>query len=117
MQRRRKAESRIKARALLSPKQRFLDCPTDQVSLSVEGGNGVVDGCVESGCLTESLVGKIVRLQVAPDSFDVIEFGRVFRKPFDGEPMDARRKCCQLCPADMDRAIIEDDDNGLGPQA
>ena len=63
-----------------------------------------MDGCVESVRICESAVGKMMCFKVAPDSFDVIEFGRVFRQPFDGEPMDAGRKC--RCEAPWTAAIF-----------
>ena len=32
-------------------------------------------------------MGEVMRLEVAPDDFDVVEFGSVFGQPLDGEPV------------------------------
>ncbi len=37
--------------------------------------------------VVEGLVGEMVGLEVVPDDFDVVEFGRVLRQPFDREPV------------------------------
>src|SRR4029078_3380585 len=41
-------------------------------------GNGVGIG--------EGAVGELMLLEVAPASFDVVQFGGVFGQPFEGEP-------------------------------
>ena len=46
-------------------------------------------GAIEGVGVGESLMGEVVRFQVAPDQFDVVELWRVFRKPFHGEPVGA----------------------------
>ena len=45
-----------------------------------------------------------------PDDFDVVQFRGVLGQPFDGQPMGAGR---ERRLADMDRAIVEHDDDGL----
>src|SRR5271168_3413934 len=56
-------------------------------ALAVAIGDGAMDGVVERGGVGEGLVGEMMRLEVAPHRFDVVEFGRVFRQPFDGQPV------------------------------
>src|SRR3954468_16300435 len=52
-------------------------------------------------------------LEVAPASFDVVQFGGVFRQPFEGEPgARGERLCCQ--PAGVDRPVVENRDQGPG---
>jgi hypothetical protein len=61
------------------------------------------------------LKGEEVAFQIAPGSLDVVEFRGVFRQPFDGQPI-ARGKRGPRGLADMDRAIVENKDDGLvGP--
>ena len=76
-----------------------------------------MDGGVESGFIGESQVGEMMRFEVAPDTFDVVEFRRIFREALDAEPMSAGSKCRQRSLADVDRAVVEDDDDGLGFKA
>src|SRR4051794_14886605 len=52
-------------------------------------------------------------LEVAPASFDVVQFGGVFRQPFEGEPGAlGERLCGQL--AGVDRPVVENRDQGSG---
>jgi hypothetical protein len=37
-------------------------------------------------------MGQVMRLQIVPDDLDVIQLGRIFRQPFDREPMCASGK-------------------------
>ena len=46
-----------------------------------------MDGVVERDGVGEGLVGEMMRLEVAPHRLDVVEFGRVFRQPLDGQPV------------------------------
>ena len=46
-----------------------------------------MDGLIEVGGVGEGVVGEIVRFEIVPDNLDVVEFGRVFWQPLDGEPM------------------------------
>jgi hypothetical protein len=92
-----------------------------RLTLLVAGVDGGVDGLVERVDILEGLVGEMVRLEVAPDRFDVVEFGGVFRQPLDGEPVGAggQRGAGEL--AGVDRPVVLDQDNGpdwparLGP--
>ena len=79
----------------------------------VETGDSVRDGAGESVDIGESTIGEIVLLEVAPAALDVIQFGGVFRQPFEGEPgaLD-ERLCCQL--AAVDRPVVENRDQGPG---
>jgi hypothetical protein len=58
-------------------------------ALAVEICDGVMDGLVERGGVSEGLVGEMRGLEVAPDELEIVEFGSVFRQPFDGEPVCA----------------------------
>jgi hypothetical protein len=62
------------------------------VSLDVQGANRGVDGSVESLDIGEGLVGQMMRFEIAPDNFDVIEFGRILGQPFDGKPVGTGRE-------------------------
>ena len=82
-------------------------------SLCIESSDGIKDGFIEGVCIVEGLMREVMAFEVAPDPFDVIEFGRVFRQPFDGEPVrvGCKRRVRRL--TDMDRAVVEDDNNGV----
>src|SRR5215203_2750669 len=80
-------------------------------SLVVETGDGVRDGAGESIGIGERSVGELMLLEVAPASLDVVQFGGVFRQPFEGEPGAlGERAGCQL--AAVDRPVIENRDQG-----
>src|SRR3954451_22209681 len=50
-------------------------------------------------------------LEVAPASFDIVQFGGVFRQPFEGKPGAlGERLCGQL--ATMDWSVVENCDQG-----
>ena len=53
-----------------------------------------------------------VAFQIAPGTLDVVQFRGIFRQPFDGQPI-ARGKRGPRGFADMDRAIVENKDDGL----
>ena len=63
-----------------------------------------MDGSIEVGGVGEGVVGEIVRFEIVPDNLDVVEFGRVFWQPLDGEPMLARFEGGKGELADMDRS-------------
>src|SRR3954463_5839873 len=75
-------------------------------ALLVAGVDGSVDGPIERVDILEGLVGEMVRLEVAPDRFNVVEFGRVFRQPLDGEPMGAGGQGGAGELAGMDRPVV-----------
>ena len=73
-----------------------------------------MDGVVERGVVGEGLVGEMMRLEVAPHRFDVVEFGRVFREPFDGQPVRPGGESGEGELAGMDRTIVLDQHDRLG---
>ena len=56
-------------------------------ALGVQLADSVMDRPVEVVGIDERLVRKMVCLEVVPDAFDIVQFGRIFRQPFDSEPM------------------------------
>ena len=66
---------------------RMIDAP-----LLVQVLDRFVDGCIEHDRIAERLVGEMVPLQVAPAQFDVVEFRRVTRQPFDRDPFSRRER-------------------------
>ena len=83
------------------------------LSFVVEAGDSVRDGAFESVGIGEGTIGQIMLLEVAPASFDVVQFGGVFRQPLDGEPGTlGKRAGCQL--AGVDRPVVEHRDQGPG---
>lgn len=84
-----------------------------RLSLVVEASDRVRDGAGESVGVSESAVGELMLLEVAPASFDVVQLRGVFRQPFEGQPgARGERLCCQL--AGMDRPVIENRDQRPG---
>ena len=57
----------------------------------------VIDGCmdrlVERGDIREGLMGEVVRLEIVPNDLNIIEFGRVFGQPLNGEPVCPGGEC------------------------
>ena len=51
-----------------------------------------MDGLVERGDIGEGLMGEVMRLEVVPDDFDVVELWGVLGQLLDGEPVRARRE-------------------------
>ena len=91
------------------------DLPVDQridISLAVQGFNSRVDFAIKRFGIDECLMGQMVRLEIAPDNLDVIEFRCVFGQPLDSEPVLARIERRQGDFADMDRPIILDQHDG-----
>src|SRR5947209_18713392 len=83
------------------------------LSLVVEAGDSIRDGVGESVGIGEGTIGQIMLLEVAPTSFDIVQFGGVFRQPLDGEPGAlGKRAGCQL--AGVDRPVVENRDQGPG---
>ena len=83
-------------------------------SFRVQVLDGSMDGLFEIFGVAECSVGEMMGFQVAPDSFDVVEFGRVFGQPFDIQPMVARRERGPCRLAGVDRPVVENDDGGFG---
>ena len=78
----------------------------------VHVGNTLMDSAVEMIDIGEGLMREEVAFQIAPGTLDVVEFRGIFRQPFDGQPI-ARGKRGPRGFADMDRAIVENKDDGL----
>ena len=76
-----------------------------------------MDRTVERGDIGEGLMGEVMRLEIVPDDLDVIEFGRVFGQPFNGEPVcpGGERRSRKL--ADVDWSIVLDQHDRLGRPA
>src|SRR4051794_1884382 len=84
-----------------------------RLSLVVETGDSVRDGAGERVGIGEGAVGELMLLEVAPASFDIVQFWGVFGQPFEGEPGAlGERLCGQL--AAVDRPVIENRDQGPG---
>src|SRR5918911_5294087 len=76
-----------------------------RLSLVVEVGDRVRDGAGESVGVSESAVGELMLLEVAPASFNVVQLRGVFRQPFEGEPGAlGERLCGQLAGVDSPAA-------------
>jgi hypothetical protein len=56
------------------------------LALVMEAINGVMDGAVESPGIREDAGGELMLLEVSPALFDVVQFGRILRQPFEGDP-------------------------------
>jgi transposase len=56
-------------------------------SLLIKVIDGRVDRLVERVDVGEGLMGEVMRFQIVPDDLDIIEFGRVFGQPLNGEPV------------------------------
>jgi hypothetical protein len=83
------------------------------VSLGVQACYRGVNGLVEIVGAGEGLVGQMMGFEITPDGLDVVEFGRVLGQPFDGEPMGAGVKGGDCGLADVDRPVVEHDDDRL----
>jgi hypothetical protein len=67
-----------------------------------------VDRLVECVSVGEGLMGEMMRLEVAPDGLDVVQFRGVFGQPLDGDPMCAGGECRERELAGVDRAVVLD---------
>src|SRR4051812_9784246 len=83
------------------------------VSLGVERSNRLVDGAVEVIRAGERLMSEVMPLQVAPETLDIVQLRSIFRQPLDGEPVGARGERGAACLAGVDRAVVEDEHEGL----
>jgi hypothetical protein len=83
------------------------------LSLVVEAGDSIRDGAGKSIDIGEGAISELMLFEVTPASFDVIQFGGVFRQPFEGEPEALGKGAgCQL--ASVDRPVVENRDQGPG---
>src|SRR5215211_3814006 len=87
--------------------------PRMAVSLGVERSNRFVDGAVEVIRTVERLMCEVMPLQVAPETLDIVQLRSIFRQPLDGEPVGARGERGAACLAGVDRAVVEDEHEGL----
>ena len=76
--------------------------------------HGLVDGLVECVGVGEGLMGEVMGLEVAPNRLDVVEFGRIFGQPLDGEPVRAGGQRGERALAGVDRTIVLDQHDRLG---
>src|ERR671932_2192400 len=83
------------------------------LSLVVETGDSVMDGKAESIGIGDGAIGQIMLLEVAPASFDIVQFGGIFRQPFEGEPFALGEGAGSQCAA-VDRAVVEHRNQGPG---
>src|SRR3954454_4231732 len=83
------------------------------VSLGVERSNRFVDGAVEVIRAGERLMSEVMPLEVAPETLDIVQLRSIFRQPLDGEPVGALGERGAACLAGVDRAVVEDEHEGL----
>src|SRR3954451_10021827 len=83
------------------------------VSLGVERSNRFVDGAVEVIRAGERLMSEVMPLQVAPETLDIVQLRSIFRQPLDGEPGGALGERGAACLAGVDRAVVQDEHEGL----
>src|SRR3954454_1641629 len=87
------------------------------VSLGVELSNRFVDGAVEIVRSGDRLMSEVMPLDVAPVPFNVVDLRGVFRQPLDGEPVCALGERGAACLAGVDRAVVQDEHEGLDRDA
>src|SRR5215216_2721623 len=87
------------------------------VSFGVELSNRFVDGAVEVIRTVERLMSEVMPLQVAPETLDVVQLRSIFRQPLDGEPVCALGERGAACLAGVDRAVVQDEHEGLDRDA
>src|SRR6202453_150997 len=73
--------------------------------------------CISRAQLSKALrqknsAGEMMRLEVAPNGLDVVQFRSVSGQPLDGEPMGAGGECGEGELAGVDRAIVLDQHDG-----
>src|SRR4051812_2466869 len=82
-------------------------------SFGIEFPDGVVDGLIEVVRSGEGLVSEMMPLQVAPETLDIVQLRSVFRQPLDPEPMSPLGEGGTSRLAGVDRAVVEDEHEGL----
>src|SRR6185503_7604635 len=73
----------------------------------------LMDCAVERTRVSECLMREMMSLEVVPNAFDVVQFGRIFGQPLDDEPMGAGGQCRQRELARVDRSIVLDQQHRL----
>ena len=63
--------------------------------------------------ISEGLMRQMMRLEIAPDGFDVVQFWRILGQPLDGEPVRAGGQRGQGEVAGVDRTIVLDQHHRL----
>lgn len=74
-----------------------------------------MDRPIELVRISEGLMREMMCLEVMPDAFDVVQFGRIFGQPLDSEPVGAGGQRRQRELAGMDRPIGLMGCPGFGP--
>src|SRR4051795_4634342 len=87
------------------------------MALRVELGDCVLDSAVEVIRTVERLVSEVMPLQVAPETLDVVQLRSIVRQPLDGEPVGALGERGAACLAGVDRAVVQDEHEGLDRDA
>src|SRR3954471_12284451 len=87
------------------------------VSLGVELSNRFVDGAGEVIRTVERLMSEGMPLQVAPGTLDVVHLRSIVGQPLDGEPVGALGERGAACLAGVDRAVVQDEHEGLDRDA
>ena len=78
---------------------------------AVEIADGLMDDGFEVVEIPEGAMGEEMALQVAPRSFDPVQFRDVFRQPLHGQP-GAFRERRRRGPAGVDRSVVQHQDDG-----
>ena len=58
-------------------------------------------------------MGEVMRLEVVPDNFDVVELWGIFWQPFDGKPVRLRHEGREREFTDVDRPLSSTSTTGL----
>ena len=86
-------------------------------TLAVQVFDCLVYGPIEFGDTSERLMSEVVGLQVVPDDLDVVQFGSIFRQPFNGQPVCSGGNGGTRKLADVDRPIVLDQHDRLARSA
>src|SRR3954451_13033949 len=82
-------------------------------SFGIEFPDGIVDGLIEVLRSGERLVCEVMPLQVAPENLDIVQLRGGFRQPLDAEPGGALGEGGARRLAGVERAVVEDQNEGL----
>src|SRR5215211_2956454 len=86
-------------------------------SFGIEFPDGIVDSLIEVLRSGEGLVSEVMPLQVAHQTFDIVQLRSVFRQPLDREPVGTRSAGGASRLAGVDRTVVEDQNEGLDRDA
>src|SRR3982750_343442 len=86
-------------------------------SFGIEFPDGVVDGRIEVVRSGEGLVREVMPLQGAPETLDIVQLRSIVRQPLDPEPMSPLGEGGTSRLAGVDRAVVEDEHEGLDRDA